>query len=60
MALTDRFVKQTTCGGINKAGDKHSDGGGMHLLVKPTGGKLWRLDYRFTGKQKTLSIPWPA
>lgn len=56
MALTDTFVKQTKWGGINKAGDKHSDGGGMHLLVKPTGGKLWRMDYRFAGKQKTLSI----
>lgn len=56
MALTDTFVKQTKWGGINKAGDKHSDGGGMHLLVKPKGGKLWRLDYRFLSKQKTLSI----
>jgi hypothetical protein len=37
MALTDTFVKQTKWGGINKAGDKHSDGGGMYLLVKPNG-----------------------
>jgi len=56
MALTDTFVKQVKWAGINKAGDKHSDGGGMHLLVKPTGGKLWRMDYRFAGKQRTLSI----
>ena len=35
---------------------KLSDGGGLFLLVTPQGGKFWRLAYRFTGKQKTLSI----
>ena len=35
---------------------KHSDGGGLHLLVAPTGGKLWRLAYRIGGKQKTLAF----
>jgi integrase len=35
---------------------KLSDGGGLHLLVQPTGGKLWRLAYRFAGKQKTLAL----
>ena len=35
---------------------KLSDGGGLHLLVQPTGGKLWRLSYRFAGKQKTLAL----
>ena len=35
---------------------KLSDGGGLHLLVQPTGGKLWRLAYRFVGKQKTLAL----
>lgn len=35
---------------------KLSDGGGLHLLVTPSGGKLWRLQYRFSGKQKTLAI----
>lgn len=33
---------------------KISDGGGLHLLVKSTGSKLWRLAYRFNGKQKAL------
>lgn len=33
-----------------------SDGGGLHLLVKTNGSKLWRLGYRFAGKQKTLSL----
>lgn len=35
---------------------KISDGGGLFLLVTPQGGKLWRLAYRFAGKQKTLAI----
>jgi len=35
---------------------KLSDGGGLFLLVTVQGGKLWRLAYRFAGKQKTLSI----
>ena len=35
---------------------KRSDGGGLHLLVSPTGGKLWRWAYRFDGKQKTLAF----
>src|SRR5215813_8694716 len=35
---------------------KLSDGGGLHLLVQPHGSKLWRLAYRFVGKQKTLSL----
>lgn len=35
---------------------KLSDGGGLFLLVAPTGGKLWRYSYRFDGKQKTLAL----
>src|SRR5262249_24161832 len=35
---------------------KLSDGGGLHLLIQPHGSKLWRLAYRFVGKQKTLSL----
>jgi integrase len=35
---------------------KLSDGGGLHLLVTPGGSKLWRLAYRFGGKQKTLAL----
>jgi hypothetical protein len=35
---------------------KLSDGGGLHLLVQPSGSKLWRLAYRFEGKQKTLAL----
>jgi integrase len=35
---------------------KLSDDGGLHLLVQPNGSKLWRLSYRFAGKQKTLAL----
>ncbi|MEI6827079.1 MAG: integrase arm-type DNA-binding domain-containing protein [Desulfuromonadales bacterium] len=32
------------------------DGGGLYLLVTPTGGKLWRFKYRYAGKGKLLSF----
>jgi len=35
---------------------KFSDEKGLYLLVAPSGGKWWRLDYRFDGKRKTLSM----
>lgn len=34
---------------------KKSDGGGLFIYVTPEGSKLWRLAYRFNGKQKLLS-----
>jgi hypothetical protein len=39
---------------------KISVGGGLYLFVQPSGIKLWRLAYRFGGKQKLLSFgPYP-
>ena len=35
---------------------KFSDGRGLYLLVTPTGGRYWRLDYRFARKGKTLAL----
>lgn len=35
---------------------KVSDGGGLHVVVTPQGSKLWRLAYRFGGKQKLLAF----
>jgi integrase len=32
------------------------DGGGLYLEVAPSGGKWWRLKYRFNGKEKRLSL----
>jgi integrase len=47
-----------------KPGDKEyrlSDGGGLYLVVKTSGGKLWRWSYEFNGKEKLLSYgPYPA
>src|SRR5271168_4026623 len=32
------------------------DGGGLFLLVTPSGNKWWRFKYRFGGKEKLLSL----
>lgn len=54
MPLADTFVRQVKSSG-KPAGDSYADGGGMYLLVKPSG-KYWRMDYRFAGKRKTLAL----
>lgn len=39
---------------------KLSDGRGLQFWVTPAGGKYWRMEYRFEGKKKLLSIgPYP-
>jgi len=53
MPLKDAAVRNAKPGAQPK---KLSDGGGLHVLIQPTGGKLWRLAYRFSGKQKTLAL----
>lgn len=35
---------------------KLADFEGLYLLVRPTGAKLWRLNFRFAGKQKSLAL----
>ncbi|MDP5281408.1 Arm DNA-binding domain-containing protein [Sphingomonas sp. DG1-23] len=36
------------------------DAQGLYLTVKPNGPKLWRMNYRFLDKQKTLHLGgWP-
>lgn len=35
---------------------KLADGGGLYLLVTPSGNKWWRLKYRFAGKEKCLAL----
>lgn len=54
MPLTDTFAKNIKYTGA-AAGDKHTDGGGMYLLVN-SGGKYWRMNYRFADKRKTLAL----
>jgi integrase len=53
MPITDAALRNAK-GGIKPY--KISDGGGLHLLVRPDGARYWRLAYRFTAKQKTLAI----
>ncbi|PRX09023.1 UNVERIFIED_ORG: integrase [Martelella mediterranea] len=53
MALTDTNIRNLKSSGLPT---KHSDGGGLHVLLTPNGSKLWRLSYRFEGKQKTLAL----
>ncbi|MFA5216657.1 tyrosine-type recombinase/integrase [Sulfuricurvum sp.] len=51
--LTDTEIKKA------KPTDKDYklfDGGGLFMLVKTNGGKLWRLKYNFEGKEKLLSL----
>ena len=35
---------------------KLADAGGLFLLVQPNGARLWRLKYRYGGKEKLLSF----
>ena len=35
---------------------KFFDGGGLFLLVTPTGGKLWNLKYRIDGKENRIAL----
>ncbi|TIX41166.1 MAG: DUF4102 domain-containing protein [Mesorhizobium sp.] len=57
MPLTDSACRAAKAENASK---KLSDGGGLYLYVPPTGSKAWRMNYRFGGKQKTLSFgPYP-
>ena len=51
--LSDARIRST------KPGEKPirlSDEKGLYLEVSPSGGKWWRLKYRFAGKEKLLSM----
>ncbi len=53
MPLTDAQIRNA------KPSDKPIrlfDGGGLYLEIAPSGGKWWRLKYRFGGKEKRLSL----
>ncbi len=51
--LTDSAIK--TAKPKDKA-YKLTDGQGLYLEVMPTGSKLWRLKYRFAGKENRLAV----
>ncbi|MFZ5757908.1 MAG: tyrosine-type recombinase/integrase [Pseudomonadota bacterium] len=53
MPLTDLRIR------AEKPGEKPrklADGGGLYLLISPSGGKWWRWKYRYGGKEKLLSL----
>ena len=53
MSLTDTVIRSA------KSGEKPIrlfDTGGLYVEVSPAGGKLWRLKYRFHGKEKRLAL----
>jgi integrase len=53
MPLTDTAIRSAKPADRPK---KMFDGGGLYLEVAPSGGKWWRLKYRFGGKEKRLSL----
>jgi hypothetical protein len=53
MALSDASIRAAK---PKAAAYKLFDEGGLFLLVKPSGGKLWRLKFRHLGKEQLLSF----
>ncbi len=48
--LTDTKLRSLTAKG------KYYDGGGLYIYIFGNGGNSWRIDYRYEGKSKTLTI----
>jgi integrase len=53
MPLTDATIKNARPAGKPV---RLFDGGGLYLEVSPAGGRLWRLKYRFDGREKRLAV----
>lgn len=53
MPLTDTACRRASA---EQKQRKFADSGNLYLLVKPNGSKLWRLDYKFNGKRRTLAL----
>ncbi|MGE5539631.1 MAG: tyrosine-type recombinase/integrase [Gemmatimonas sp.] len=53
MPLTDAAIRAAK---PSKKPVRLFDGGGLYLEIAPSGGKWWRLKYRFGGKEKRLSL----
>lgn len=55
--LTDSEIESLA---VESKSYKRADGRGLYIFVAPTGSKLWRMNYRYEGRQKTLSFgAWP-
>lgn len=53
MPLTDTQVRSAK---PRETAYKMADGEGLYVLVQPNGSKLWRLKYRFLGREKKLAF----
>ena len=53
MPLTDTAIRNARPGGKPV---KLFDEGGLYLILTPAGARWWRLDYRYGGKRRTLSM----
>ncbi|CAN5443215.1 hypothetical protein BH10PSE12_BH10PSE12_23550 [soil metagenome] len=53
MALNDMAIRKAK---PREKPYKLADGGGLHLHIQPSGGKLWRQKYRINGTERKLSI----
>ena len=53
MTLSDAAIRAAKARGKQY---KLHDGGGLFIIVRPSGGKLWRLKYRHLGKEQQLTI----
>lgn len=53
MPLDDKAILKATS--TSKA-RKLFDGGGLYIEIVPSGSKLWRLKYRFEGREKRLAL----
>ena len=51
--LTDAALKRAAPG---EKPYRLSDGAGLYVIVRPDGAMWWRMDYRFQGKDRTLSL----
>jgi hypothetical protein len=53
VAITDIEIKRAK---PEQKSYRLSDSGGLHLVISPAGGKLWRWKYRFEGKEKLMAL----
>ncbi|MGR3905824.1 integrase arm-type DNA-binding domain-containing protein [Burkholderia sp. SR8] len=56
MPLTDTQIRNARYNPDPEASNSLSDGSRMYLKLTRAGGKLWRMNYRFAGKDKTLAF----
>lgn len=56
MPLTDAAIKKARYSREDGKPERLSDEKGLYLELSPAGGKLWRLKYRFGGKEKRLAL----